>query len=370
MPQLPCPLGVRCKDGPGESVWKSMDLEFDNAQKLVEDHVKFAHQAVATEGGAAPMKAEKLVRPNLKVRDGVVNEEAWEYFCHKWSTYKAQANLTVATKSHLESCLGDEVTLILFGRLGQQGWDNLTEETLLDCVKDIFVKKRNRMVNRLKLHSLVQGPDEPVQQFVAKLKQVARTCKYTIKCTADGCTQAVDYSNEMVLDQLVRGLNDDDIQKKVLSSNEQEFNIQNVEKIIVAEECSKLTQKESKSTLPSEQIAQMSLYKKNKRFNQKQDPKNCTSCGGEGHKSYGDLPVGQKADCKDHDKFCEHCGQSNHLASVCKTPEQFIKKNQSRSEPEVSDKDLNSEHNVLQLMSMTVSTDETRSHKRRYSKEI
>ena len=61
MPQLPCPLGVRCKDGPGESVWKSMDLEFDNAQKLVEDHVKFAHQAVATEGGAAPMKAEKLV---------------------------------------------------------------------------------------------------------------------------------------------------------------------------------------------------------------------------------------------------------------------------------------------------------------------
>ena len=90
-----------------------MDLEFDNAQKLVEDHVKFAHQAVATEGGAAPMKAEKLVRPNLKVRDGVVDEETWEYFRHKWSTYKAQANLTVATKSHLESCLGDEVTLIL-----------------------------------------------------------------------------------------------------------------------------------------------------------------------------------------------------------------------------------------------------------------
>ena len=122
--------------------------------------------------------------------------------------------------------------------------------------------------------------------------------------------------------------------------------------------------------MPSEQIAQMSLYKKNKRFNQKQESKNCISCGGEGHKSYGDLPVGQKADCKAHDKFCERCGQSNLLASVCKTPEQFIKKNQSRSEPEVSDKDLNSEHNVLQLMSMTVNTDETRSHKRRYSKEI
>ena len=102
------------------------------------------------------------------------------------------------------------------------------------------------MVNRLKLKRLVQGPDKPVQQFVASLKQVARTCKYTVKCTAEGCVQDVDYSNEMVLDQLVGGLNDDEIQKKVLSSSEQDFNLQNVEKIIVAEECSKFTQRESK----------------------------------------------------------------------------------------------------------------------------
>ena len=308
MPELPCPLGVRCKDGPGETVWKSIDVEFDNAQKLVENHVKFAHNQVAADGGAASMKAEKLVRPNLKVRDGVVDEETWEYFCHKWTTYKAQANLTIATKSHLEACLGDEVTQVLFGRLGQDGWDALTETTLLESVKDVFVKKRNRMVNRLKLHRLVQGHDQPVQQFVANLKQVARTCKYTIKCSADGCNQDVDYSNEMVLDQLVGGLSDDDIQKKVLSSSEQDFNLQNVEKIIVAEECSKFTQKESKSSLPSEQIAQMSLYKKMKRANYKSESKNCTSCGGEGHRSYGDLPVGQKADCKAHDKFCERCG--------------------------------------------------------------
>ena len=69
------------------------------------------------------------------------DEETWEYFCHKWTTYKAQANLTIATKSHLEACLGDEVTQVLFGRLGQDGWNTLTETTLLESVKDIFVKK-------------------------------------------------------------------------------------------------------------------------------------------------------------------------------------------------------------------------------------
>ena len=46
----------------------------------------------------------------------------------------------------MENCLGDEVTVVLFGRLGQTEWDRLTEYELLDKVKDVFVKKRNRMV--------------------------------------------------------------------------------------------------------------------------------------------------------------------------------------------------------------------------------
>ena len=290
-------------------------------------------------------------------------------------TYKAQANLTVASKSHLESCFGDEVTVVLFGRLGQEGWDILTEETLLDNVKEVFVKKRNRMINRLKLQSQVQGPDQPVQQYIAALKQIARTCKYRVKCSKDGCDQNVDYSNEMVLDQLVKGLNDDEIQKKVLSSKEDEFNLQNVEKIIVAEECSKATQKESKSTLPSEQIAQMSAYKRNKRAmatqNQKQDSNNCKSCGEEGHKSYFDLPSSKKADCKAHRKFCERCGRPNHLTALCRTAEHNIRTSSSaRSESDNEDKDLPPEHNVLQLMSLSVEADNRKSTKSKSTRRM
>ena len=43
----------------------TIDVPFDNAQQLVEAHVKFAHQAVAANAGPAIMKAEKLVRPSL-----------------------------------------------------------------------------------------------------------------------------------------------------------------------------------------------------------------------------------------------------------------------------------------------------------------
>ena len=89
----------------------------------------------------------------------------------------------MATKDHLESCLGNEVTQILFGRLGSEGWALLTEETLLQEVKNVFVKKRNRMVNRLKLHNLIQGDEQPVQQYVAVLKQIARTCQFSVECS-------------------------------------------------------------------------------------------------------------------------------------------------------------------------------------------
>ena len=138
--------------------------------------------------------------------------------------------------------------MILFGRLGQAGWEQLTEKTLLEEVRNVFVKKRNRMVNRLKLHNLLQGEDQPVQQYVAMLKSIARTCKYTVDCPGDNCDTRVDYSEEMVLDQLVRGLFDSEIQRKVLSCKEENFNLDYVEKIIISEESSKASQKDSKST--------------------------------------------------------------------------------------------------------------------------
>ena len=173
MPVVSCPLGTDCNKGTDGGIWKTDNLTNELVKIQIEAHVKYAHQAAAAGAAAATLKAEKLVRPTLQIRDGVIEGEAWEYFEHRWATYKAQANLTVATKDHLESCLGNEVTHILFGRLGTEGWALLTEETLLQEVKNVFVKKRNRMVNRLKLHSLIQGDEQPVQQYVAVLKQIA-----------------------------------------------------------------------------------------------------------------------------------------------------------------------------------------------------
>ena len=324
---LPCPLGNGCKSGPQEATWTTVDVAMEVAERLLTEHVKVAHPIKEeAAGGEAPatLKAEKLVRPNVKIRDGVIEDEAWEYFIHKWNTYKAQANLTVATKSHLESCLGDDVTAILFGRLGADGWDQLTEETLLDEVKNVFVKKRNRMVNRLKLHHLLQG-DLPVQQYVSMLKSIARTCKYSVTCSTAACNTKVDYSHEMVLDQLVRGLNDTEIQRKVLACKEEDFNLDSVEKVIIAEESSKASQLESKaSTQETGYVAPLTTYQRNKKMqykNAEKSNKSCKNCGSTTHQSYWELPDEKKRECKAHKKFCSNCGKPNHIDVVCKEPE-------------------------------------------------
>ena len=62
MPVLPCPMGARCTDGEDGATWKSVDIAFEQAQALVADHVRFAHQNVAAGAAPAQLKAEKLTR--------------------------------------------------------------------------------------------------------------------------------------------------------------------------------------------------------------------------------------------------------------------------------------------------------------------
>ena len=99
----------------------------------------------------------------------------------------------------------------------------------------------------------------------------------------------------MVLDQLVQGLNDDEI----LALPETDFKLRKVEQLIISEESSKATQKDSRS---GETLAQMSTLKK-----QKQN-RGCQNCGEKSHVNYRELRKEEKHLCPAHGKTCEKCG--------------------------------------------------------------
>ena len=144
-------MGAGCDKGKGGGVWFTEDLPYEQAKDEKVDHIRFAHHPLAVEPQPAQLKAKKLSRPSLRVMGSQVEEEAYEFFIHQWEMYKAQANLVTNSKQHLKSCIGDKIMAILYGRLGKEGWGALTEKDLLHHVKEVFVNKRNMMINRIKL---------------------------------------------------------------------------------------------------------------------------------------------------------------------------------------------------------------------------
>ena len=135
-------------------------------------------------------------------------------------------------------------------------------------------------------------------------------------CSAEGCDRLNNYSEEMVLDQLTMGLNDHNIQKKFLGCKEENFNLNFVERLVINQECSKATQKDSKV---NDVMAPLSTFKRDKKAPGKQTGKKCTNCGSPSHPSYRDLKKEEKDKCLAHGKHCEKCGKKNHLAAVCKS---------------------------------------------------
>ena len=84
----------------------------------------------------------------------------------------------------------------------------------------MVVKVRNKLVKQPQLQKMMQGPDQPIRTYVASLKATARTCGYKIKCTDEVCDQMVNYTNTMVLQQMIMGLADKEIQSKLLAKSD------------------------------------------------------------------------------------------------------------------------------------------------------
>ena len=68
-----------------------------------------------------------------------------------------------------------------------------------------------------------------------------------MKCDAGDCGAEVDYTTEVVLDNLIRGLADKEIKLKVLSLLVEDYTLEKVVKFVEAEEMGKQSVKDTKS---------------------------------------------------------------------------------------------------------------------------
>ena len=77
-----------------------------------------------------------------------------------------------------------------------------------------MVRQLNNVVNIAKFQHIRQEKGESITQFAAWINGAANICDFTIECS---CRERISYSKHMQAFQLVHGLEDTDIQQKVLT---------------------------------------------------------------------------------------------------------------------------------------------------------
>ena len=283
---------------------------------------------------AAP-RTEKFSRPKLELKDGMVSEEDWEFFLHNWAEYKRLADPGTHSREILGLSLG-EVAGRVFNRVGSTSYDKLTEQELLNEARNLAVKRRNKLVNRIKLAGMVQGVDETITSYETRLKPIARTGKYKEKC--NNCFQDVDFTEQMVLDNLIRGLADETIQTKVLAMNDEDITLSKVVKFIESEELAKWSLSDTKA---AGTVSGLSSYKKlSKKSSSDINLKLCRKCGERA------WPHSAQSPCPGIDHTCEYCDIKGHLVKACKRKKnERKKKDEKKKDGKKKDDGSNKEKN-------------------------
>ena len=207
-------------------------LTFDQQLQDLKVHSEFIHSPVSNvmadnhDNRALTAKPKELPRPTVS-EDSTEGE--WKHFLVKWNRYKRSC-LSNASDTHVMDQLWATCSESLEKSIFRKGGaDTITmEDALLKTIKEMAVRKQNVLVNVVDFLGLGQEPDETVKHYVSRLKGQAQVCDFTIP---QGTT---DYSDKMVMHQLIRGLSDPTIQEQVLahSATTKDLNLETIQNFV------------------------------------------------------------------------------------------------------------------------------------------
>ena len=83
---------------------------------------------------------------------------------------------------------------------------SMKEADLLNAIKRLAVKGESTLVQRIKLNRMAQSPGSSIRTFLASLRGQASLCQYKALCKEPGRNHTFDYSDEIIKDNLVRGI--------------------------------------------------------------------------------------------------------------------------------------------------------------------
>ena len=117
-----------------------------------------------------------------------------------------------ATSQLLESC---QDSLRKYLQRSHSNVATATEKDALAAIKTLAVKSENAMVRTMFFMTMTQDRKEGERSFAARIRGQAKVCKFSENCSLNP-SDAVNYTDDMFGDSVVKGIGDSDIQPDIL----------------------------------------------------------------------------------------------------------------------------------------------------------
>nr|XP_061834657.1 uncharacterized protein K02A2.6-like [Nerophis lumbriciformis] len=226
----------------------------------------------------------------------------WQQYAERLDFYFVANKITDEGQQKaifLSSC-GAKVYAVLrdLCQPGKPADTDMTLTEMLQKLTDHFAPKPSLIVERFKFHSKLRQQGQSVSSFVAELRRLTEHCKFGT---------ALD---DMLRDRLVCGINEDRIQRRLLSEDD--------EKLTLARTIDLATSMETASKdLADLQLtgAEGTVHKVQLGADRRVPLSGCFRCGG----SHG------PTDCRFIDAVCHNCHKRGHLARKCRSARQIRK---------------------------------------------
>ncbi|KAG7526603.1 putative protein K02A2.6-like [Solea senegalensis] len=184
--------------------------------------------------------------------------------------------------------------------------DNTFQELVL-LMKNHFDPKPSEIVQRYKFDSHSRKPNETVMEYVAELRRLAQDCNY-------GNTL-----QQMLKDRIVCGINDDRIQRRLLS--DLTFEVCKALSIAVSIETANKNAQDLQTSGATAKCFNLTKGQQETRTF-KGESRECYRCKGTKHTA---------ADCKHKQETCHACGKVGHLARACRSKAKLNQKKHGSS---------------------------------------
>ena len=295
--------------------WQSQELPdtfVDALTSALNMHNKAVHETTVQPNTQAAPQSLKLKSPTVSAG---CTPDQWSSFTRQWTMFKTgMAISTSMCATALFYCcdqdLMDDLMRDISGDVS-----SMSEVDLLAAIKRLAVKEESRLVHRIKLTKMTQAPGTPIRTFLAALRGQASLCQYTAVCKEAGCAHTYDYSDEIILDNLIRGIADPEILADLLGDTNTTRTLDETVAFIAQKEQAKST----RAAVGDSASAMSHPFQRSKPHSQplstSTDPK-CWACGEARHGKSNDRNTRSKY-CEAWSTTCTKCSVKGHYSSKC-----------------------------------------------------